>query len=62
MEKVTLQRQVTFQRQALAYLMGDAIGVGFGYMLWGQVIMICSNENSLHCIRGGHQMFGREII
>ena len=41
--KVTPQRKLTVQRQALAYLMGNASGVGFGYMLWGQGIMILSS-------------------
>ena len=39
-DKVTPRRKLTVQRQALIHLMGDAIGVGFGSMLWGQVIII----------------------
>ena len=35
-EKLRPQRHLTVQIQALAYLMGDARGVGFGYVLWGQ--------------------------
>ena len=38
--KVTPRRNLTVQRQALAYLMGNASGVGFGSMLWGQGRMI----------------------
>ena len=33
--KVPPRRHLTMKRQALAYLMGDASGVGFGYVLWG---------------------------
>ena len=29
-------RQLREQRQAVAYLMGDASGLGFGLVLWGQ--------------------------
>ena len=39
-EKVTQQRKLTVQRQILVYLMGDASGVGFGTVLWGQGRMI----------------------
>ena len=39
-ETVPLRRQLTLQRQALAYLMGDASWVGFVSVLWGQGIMI----------------------
>ena len=39
-ENVTLQRYLTLQRQELYYLMGNASGVGFGSVLWGQGIMI----------------------
>ena len=30
------QRQLRAQRQADAYIMGDASGLGFGLVLWGQ--------------------------
>ena len=40
MEKVPQKRHMIVQIQALAYLMGDSIGVGFGYVLWVQVIII----------------------
>ena len=35
-KKLPPRRHLTVQRQALAYLMGDASGVGFGSVLWGQ--------------------------
>ena len=38
--KVTPRIKLTVQRQALAYLMGNASGVGFGSVLWGQGRMI----------------------
>ena len=38
--KVTPRRNLTVQRQALAYLMGNDSGAGFGSMLWGQGRMI----------------------
>ena len=39
-DKVSLRKQLTVQRQVLAYLMGDASWVGFVSVLWGQGIMI----------------------
>ena len=39
-DKVTPRRHTLVQIQAPAYLMGDASGVGFGSMLWGQGIII----------------------
>ena len=39
-EKVSLRKQLTVQRQVLAYLMVDASWVGFVSVLWGQGIMI----------------------
>ena len=39
-EKVSLIKQLTVQRQVLVYCMGDASGVGFGTVLWGQGRMI----------------------
>ena len=35
-ETLTLQIQLTAQRQAFSYLMGDASGVRFVSVLWGQ--------------------------
>ena len=35
----TPRRQICAGRQAVAYLMGDDIGIGFGSVLWGQRIL-----------------------
>ena len=39
-DQLLLQRKLIAQRQAFDYLMGDARGLGFGSVLWGQGIMI----------------------
>ena len=39
-KKVTLRRKLTVQIRALAYLMVNDNGVGFGSVLWGQSRMI----------------------
>ena len=60
--KVPPRRKLRVQRHSVAYLMGDTRILGFGSLLWGKGRMIFIQENSLRCIRGGHQIFGKEII
>ena len=52
-----LQIQLRWQIQAVDYLMGDASGLGFGSVLWGQVKMVSESLEFTSLYQGSSSNF-----